>query len=105
MAARSPERTRSRWPVVTRTEGVGPESASAENYPQQTLDWTIAFGPGGGNDIMSRTLIEILQKYDLYTENIVATNMEGGERGQGLGISSTTRKETPTTSPPRAAAS
>ena len=37
--------------------GGGSQSASAENYPQQTLNWTIAFGPGGGNDIMSRTLI------------------------------------------------
>ena len=40
--------------------GGGSQSASAENYPQQTLNWTIAFGPGGGNDIMSRTLIEII---------------------------------------------
>ncbi|HSK86030.1 MAG TPA: hypothetical protein VK902_21875, partial [Rubrobacter sp.] len=53
--------------------GGGSQSASAENDPQPTLNWTIAFGPGGGNDIMSRTLIEILQKNDLYTENIVAT--------------------------------
>src|SRR5690606_32627296 len=33
--------------------------ASAEGYPARRLDWTIAFGPGGGNDRLSRTLIEI----------------------------------------------
>jgi putative tricarboxylic transport membrane protein len=66
--------------------GGGSQSASAENYPQQTLNWTIAFGPGGGNDIMSRTLIEILNKYDLYSKNIVATNMEGGDGARGWGF-------------------
>ena len=65
---------------------MGPRGRSAENYPQQTLDSTIAFGPGGGNDIMSRTLIEILNKYDLYSENIVATNMEGGDGARGWGF-------------------
>ena len=46
--------------------------ASAQPYPSKRLDWTIAFGPGGGNDIMSRTLISILEKYKLYPETIVA---------------------------------
>ena len=65
--------------------GSGSQSESAEDYPQQTLNWTIAFGPGGGNDIMSRTLIEILRENDLYTENIVATNLEGGDGARGWG--------------------
>lgn len=56
-----------------------------ENYPEKRLNWTIAFGPGGGNDIMSRTLIEILDQYDLYPENIVATNREGGSGAVGWG--------------------
>jgi len=38
---------------------------SAQSYPSEQLDWTIAFGPGGGNDIMARTLIEILDPDDL----------------------------------------
>ena len=37
-----------------RTQGGG-ETTSAENYPEEPLEWTVAFGPGGGNDIMSRT--------------------------------------------------
>jgi putative tricarboxylic transport membrane protein len=66
-------------------EGSGSQSEGAKDYPQQTLNWTIAFGPGGGNDIMSRTLIEILRQNELYTENIVATNLEGGDGARGWG--------------------
>ena len=60
--------------------------ASAQPYPSKRLDWTIAFGPGGGNDIMSRTLISILEKYKLYPETIVADNKPGGSGAKGWGF-------------------
>lgn len=66
--------------------GSASQSVSAENYPQETLNWTIAFGPGGGNDIMSRTMIDILNKNDFYSNNIVATNLEGGDGARGWGF-------------------
>jgi putative tricarboxylic transport membrane protein len=80
--------------------GSGSGNASAENYPSESLDWTIAFGPGGGNDIMARTIVDILQKEDLYPENIEVQNREGGsgatgwgylysQAGSGYGISTT----------------
>ena len=55
-------------------------AAQAQTYPDpaQTLDWTIAFGPGGGNDIMARTIVEILNTYDLYPGNITLENRAGG---------------------------
>ena len=56
-----------------------------DKYPSQRLNWTIAFGPGGGNDIMSRTLISILEKYKLYPANIVAENRAGGSGAVGWG--------------------
>jgi putative tricarboxylic transport membrane protein len=61
--------------------------ALAQGYPDpnERLDWTIAFGPGGGNDIMSRTLIEILDKHDLYPGDIVAENRQGGSGAVGWG--------------------
>ncbi len=59
--------------------------AEAQSYPSEPLEWTIAFGPGGGNDIMSRTLIEILQKYDLYPKDISAENRPGGSGAVGWG--------------------
>jgi putative tricarboxylic transport membrane protein len=76
--------------------------AAAQTYPSadETLDWTIAFGPGGGNDIMARTIIDILKKYDLYAGDISAENRAGGsgavgwgylygQSGNGYGISTT----------------
>ena len=59
--------------------------AQEEYDPTQQLNWTISFGPGGGNDIMSRTLIDILERYDLYPGNIVAQNREGGSGAVGWG--------------------
>src|SRR5918996_1190603 len=61
--------------------------ALAQGYPDpsQRLDWTIAFGPGGGNDIMARTMIEILDKHDLYPGDIVAENRQGGSGAVGWG--------------------
>lgn len=78
----------------------GGGSEAAGDYPNEPLDWTIAFGPGGGNDIMARTIVDILQKEDLYPENIEVQNREGGsgatgwgylfsQKGSGYGISTT----------------
>ena len=60
-------------------------SFAQDDYPSERLNWTIAFGPGGGNDIMSRTIIEILEKYGWYDGEIVATNREGGSGAVGWG--------------------
>jgi putative tricarboxylic transport membrane protein len=60
-------------------------TAAAQTYPSKRLDWTIAFGPGGGNDIMSRNLISILEKYKWYPETIVAENRPGGSGAKGWG--------------------
>jgi putative tricarboxylic transport membrane protein len=65
---------------------LGSMPASAQDrYPSKRLAWTIAFGPGGGNDIMSRTLISVLEKYKLYPETIVAENRAGGSGAVGWG--------------------
>lgn len=60
--------------------------AMAQSYPSERLNWTIAFGPGGGNDIMSRTIISILEKYKLYPQDIVAENKPGGSGAVGWGF-------------------
>jgi len=76
--------------------------AVAQEYPDpaQTLDWTIAFGPGGGNDIMARTIVDIINTYDFYPGDIALENRAGGsgavgwgylfgQSGSGYGISTT----------------
>jgi putative tricarboxylic transport membrane protein len=62
-------------------------AVAQETYPSadETLDWTIAFGPGGGNDIMARTIIDILTKYELYPGDISAENRAGGSGAVGWG--------------------
>jgi putative tricarboxylic transport membrane protein len=70
--------------LAVAVQASAPASAQ-DKYPSKRLNWTIAFGPGGGNDIMSRTLISILEKYKLYPENIVAENRAGGSGAAGWG--------------------
>ena len=65
--------------------GGGGTSVSAEDYPEETLEWTVAFGPGGGNDILSRQIVDILQKEDLYTEDITVENIDAGSGAVGWG--------------------
>ena len=62
-----------------------PARYASMRYPGKPLEWTIAFGPGGGNDIMSRTLIDILTKYKLYPDDISAENRPGGSGAVGWG--------------------
>jgi putative tricarboxylic transport membrane protein len=61
--------------------------AVAQEYPnaEETLDWTIAFGPGGGSDIMARTIVEILRKYNFYPGDIAPENRAGGSGAVGWG--------------------
>ncbi|MGH3363067.1 MAG: Bug family tripartite tricarboxylate transporter substrate binding protein [Nocardioides sp.] len=63
----------------------GGATTSAENYPEEPLEWTVAFGPGGGNDIMSRQIVEILEKEKLYTEDITVENIDAGSGAVGWG--------------------
>jgi putative tricarboxylic transport membrane protein len=71
--------------VITAALVLAAPAAAQDRYPSKRLDWTIAFGPGGGNDIMSRNLISILEKYKLYPQNIVAENRPGGSGAKGWG--------------------
>ena len=62
------------------------ESASSESeYPSEEMELTIAFGPGGGNDLMARTLVDIIEQHELYPESIVPENKDGGSGAVGWG--------------------
>lgn len=57
-----------------------------ESYPEETLNYIVAFGPGGGNNLMSRTLVDIINQYDLYPgQDIVVENRAGGSGAIGFG--------------------
>jgi putative tricarboxylic transport membrane protein len=71
--------------VLSACSAGGGDSGSAEDYPSKELDWTIAFGPGGGNDMMARKLVQIIQEKDLYPADIAVENREGGSGATGWG--------------------
>ena len=71
--------------VVTACNTGSGSSGSAEDYPSEQLDWTIAFGPGGGNDLMARKLVQIIQDEKLYPADIAVENREGGSGATGWG--------------------
>ncbi|WP_006243486.1 Bug family tripartite tricarboxylate transporter substrate binding protein [Mycolicibacterium tusciae] len=71
--------------VLSACSGGSTSSESAQDYPSQDLDWTIAFGPGGGNDLMARKLVQIIQDEKLYPANIAVENREGGSGATGWG--------------------
>ena len=71
--------------VLTACSGGSGTSGSAEDYPSKQLDWTIAFGPGGGNDLMARKLVQIIQDQKLYPADIAVENREGGSGATGWG--------------------
>ena len=71
--------------VVTACNSGSGSSGSAEDYPSKQLDWTIAFGPGGGNDLMARKLVQIIQDEKLYPADIAVENREGGSGATGWG--------------------
>lgn len=71
--------------VVPACSGGSTNTGSAEDYPSETLDWTVAFGPGGGNDLMARQLVKIIQEGGLYPNDIAVENREGGSGATGWG--------------------
>ncbi|OAN33374.1 transporter [Mycolicibacterium iranicum] len=71
--------------VVPACSGGTANTGSAEDYPSETLDWTVAFGPGGGNDLMARKLVQIIQEDGLYPSDIAVENREGGSGATGWG--------------------
>ena len=71
--------------VLPACSGAGSGGGSAEDYPSKDLDWTIAFGPGGGNDLMARKLVQVIQEEKLYPADIAVENREGGSGATGWG--------------------
>jgi putative tricarboxylic transport membrane protein len=88
-AADEPEDTAAPEPEPA-TEPEAPEAEEEEDDflypdPNETLTFTVAFSAGGGNDIMSRLIAELLQTYDLWPGNIAVENLEGGSGSRGWG--------------------
>lgn len=46
--------------------------------PTKDIEFVIPFGAGGGNDVMVRKMIELIEKYDLCPVNVIPVNKSGG---------------------------
>jgi putative tricarboxylic transport membrane protein len=60
------------------------ENSSASDYPNQPLEFIVTSGAGGGADIFVRTIAQILDEENIYTEPISVVNMEGGGASRAL---------------------
>ena len=58
---------------------------SAGDYPSQDMEWTIAFGPGGGNDIMARTMVDMIASFRALEANQKAIQTIDDTLGQFAG--------------------
>src|SRR5699024_6579810 len=58
----------------------------SSEYPSDTLNVIIPFGPGGGTDLYMRKIMDILKDEDIYTGNIQVENREGGSGATGWGF-------------------
>lgn len=63
----------------TASKGSAAASGEATGWvPTEDIEFVIPFGAGGGNDVMVRKILEIVEKNDLCPVNIVPVNKEGG---------------------------
>lgn len=60
------------------SRGDQPKSANAAWVPTRDIEFIIPFAAGGGNDLMVRKLIEIIQKNKMLPVNIVPVSKPGG---------------------------
>ena len=68
--------------------GVAMPAAVAQNYPAKPVRWIVPFPPGGGTDLISRTLAAKLS--ETWNVQVVADNRPGGGGTIGMGIAAKT---------------
>lgn len=55
------------------------------DYPTKQLDWIVSAGEGGGTDIMTRLLADLVKTSGPFTSDIVVENRPGGGGARGYG--------------------
>ncbi|WP_110648627.1 tripartite tricarboxylate transporter substrate binding protein [Salinicola peritrichatus] len=62
---------------------VGSYAWANESYPNKDIKFIVPFGAGGGSDVLSRTIIKVIQDLDLVTTNILVENRPGASGAIG----------------------
>jgi len=73
--------------LVLMLSAVAPAFA-ADAYPSKPVRWVVPFPPGGGTDLISRTLAQKLS--ELWGVQVIADNRPGGGGTLGLGLAAKT---------------
>ena len=61
-------------------------SAKAQTYPNQNFTMIVPFGPGGGSDVMARTLGNVIAELNLLPVKILVENQPGSQSAKGYGM-------------------
>lgn len=79
-AAPAPASTAAPAPGTTEAPAPGTTEAPAPSgwVPTKEIEFVIPFGSGGGNDVMVRKMVEIIDKYKLSPVSVVPVNKSGG---------------------------
>ena len=51
---------------------------AGDQFPQKDTTLIVPYSPGGGTDVMARTIVNIVEKYDLYPKEMAVVNKQGG---------------------------
>lgn len=57
--------------------------AQAEDYPSKTMNYIVAFGVGGGSDIIARTMVKVIDEKKLIPVKMLVENRPGGSGAIG----------------------
>ncbi|MGO4319835.1 hypothetical protein AB4Z23_28465, partial [Agrobacterium sp. MCAB5] len=57
--------------------------ARANAYPSETINYIVAFGVGGGSDIVARTMAKVINEKNLVPVKILVENRPGGSGAVG----------------------
>jgi len=49
-----------------------------DKFPQKDATLIMPYSPGGGTDVMARTIVNIVERYNLYPKAIAVVNKPGG---------------------------
>jgi len=61
-------------------------SSRAQTYPSQNFTMIVPFGPGGGSDVMARTLSNVIAELNLLPVKVLVENQPGSQSAKGYGM-------------------